>query len=249
MKLISDKKQLIKNIETLENLITEGRDSEKEEAVSLVKRGTCFVAYQIKGDIYFAPSRFIGYVDNKLKSHSASKSKDGRNTNKVINKILGMRPLPNEKFEEKYIQYCIFLGIKPNAKGAFGADRKYWRLDIEKEFKNDELFDEEFSEGTIIEKIHKVRERNPKVINLAKEKFIEENGRLFCQVCGFDFEKTYGKLGEGFIEGHHIVAISEMSNGHKTRVEDIVLVCSNCHRMIHKKRPWLEKNGLKEILK
>ncbi|UOK56171.1 hypothetical protein MGI18_14135 [Bacillus sp. OVS6] len=55
---------------------------------------------------------------------------------------------------------------------------------------------------------HIMRERNPKVINLAKEKFRQENsGRLFCEVCGFDFHKVYGDIGEGFIEGHHTTPI------------------------------------------
>ena len=249
MKLISDQKQLINNIETLENIITEGSESEKGEAIALVKRGTCFVAYQIENEIRFAPSRFIGYIDNKLKSHFTSKSKDGRETNKAINEILGVQPSHSKELEEKYIQYCICLGIKPNSKGAFGAERKYWRLNIGKEFEKNELSDEGFLEGKIIERIHKSRERSYKVINLAKERFLEENGCLSCQVCGFDFEKTYGKLGENFIEGHHIIAVSEMSHDHKTRVEDIALVCSNCHRMIHKKRPWLKMDELKEILK
>ena len=74
MKLISDQMQLLNNIETLENIIVEGSESEKREAIALVKRGTCFVAYQIESEIRFAPSRFIGYIDNKLNSHSTSKS-------------------------------------------------------------------------------------------------------------------------------------------------------------------------------
>lgn len=249
MELISNQKQLMNNIETLENIIAEGSESEKGEAIALVKRGTCLVAYQIENEIRFAPSRFIGYKDNKLKSHFISKSKDGRKTNKAINEIFGVQPSHCKELEEKYIQYCIRLGIKPNSKGTFGAERKYWRLNIEKEFEENELSDEGFPEGKIIERIHKSRERSYNVINLAKKRFLEENGCLFCQVCRFDFEKTYGKLGEDFIEGHHTIAVSEMSHNHKTRVEDIALVCSNCHRMIHKKRPWLKMDELKEILK
>ncbi|MEG1400930.1 HNH endonuclease [Bacteroides sp.] len=248
MKLISDQKQLINNIETLENIIAEGSESEKKEATDLTKRGTCFVAYQIENEIRFAPSRFIGYINNKLKSHIISKSKDGRKTNKAINEILGVQPSHNKELEQKYIQYCICLGIKPNSKGAFGVERKYWKLNIEKEFEKNELSNEGFPEGKIIERIHKSRERSYKVIDLAKKRFLDVNGSLFCQVCGFDFEKTYGKLGEYFIEGHHTIAVSEMSHEQKTRVEDIVLVCSNCHRMIHKKRPWLKMSELKKIL-
>lgn len=42
--------------------------------------------------------------------------------------------------------------------------------------------------------------------------------------------------------------ISEMAENEETKVEDIVLVCSNCHRMLHRKRPWLTINELKELL-
>ncbi|GAE32694.1 hnh endonuclease [Halalkalibacter hemicellulosilyticusJCM 9152] len=60
-------------------------------------------------------------------------------------------------------------------------------------------------------------------------------GRLFCEICNFDFYKKYGELGGDFIEGHHTIPVSELEEGHKTNVKDIVLVCSNCHRMLHRK--------------
>lgn len=56
-----------------------------------------------------------------------------------------------------------------------------------------------------------------------------------CMVCGFDFEKVYGERGRGFIEVHHIKPLSsrneEVIINPKT---DLVCVCSNCHRMIHR---------------
>ena len=58
-----------------------------------------------------------------------------------------------------------------------------------------------------------------------------------CQVCGFDFEKAYGGYGRGFIEVHHIVPLSTMDEEVLVDPEkDLVCVCSNCHRMIHRKR-------------
>ena len=62
-------------------------------------------------------------------------------------------------------------------------------------------------------------------------------GNLCCEVCGFDFAARYGELGEGYIEED------------TTTVDDLVLVCSNCHRMLHRKRPWIGKDELREILK
>ncbi|MFN3092826.1 hypothetical protein [Bacillus pumilus] len=39
-----------------------------------------------------------------------------------------------------------------------------------------------------------------------------------------------------------------MGEGHSTKVEDIAIVCSNCHRMLHRKRPWLNKDQLKLLI-
>lgn len=248
MKLIKNKEQLIKNIDTLESYLTEGDEFEISEATSLVKRGTCFVAYQVDKELRFAPSRFIGYVNNKLEIHSVS-HKDGRETNKAIIDILTDKPTPNDNLEKKYFDYCNQLGIQPNEKGAFGVQRKFWRLNIEKEFDNNADLTGEFPEGKIVERTHKARERNSQVISLAKDKFKQVHGRIFCQVCGFDFEKEYGEVGKDFIEAHHTIAVSEMTPDHKTKVEDIAMLCANCHRMVHKKRPWLTMKDLDKLLK
>lgn len=58
---------------------------------------------------------------------------------------------------------------------------------------------------------------------------------LKCEVCGFDFEKVYGQLGAGYIEVHHKKPVSE---GERiTDLDnDLVMLCSNCHRMIHRGR-------------
>lgn len=59
---------------------------------------------------------------------------------------------------------------------------------------------------------------------------------LKCQVCGFDFGKTYGALGEGFIEVHHKKPLHNL-NGEEIKINpktDLACLCSNCHRMIHR---------------
>ena len=109
--------------------------------------------------------------------------------------------------------------------------------------------DDEFSEGKILLKKHLQRERNVKLIEIAKKKFIEKHGHLYCEVCGFDFKKNYGELGEKFIEAHHIKPVSQMTENEKTSIDDIVMVCSNCHSMIHRKKPWLTIDKLKTILR
>ena len=112
------------------------------------------------------------------------------------------------------------------------------------------LNDEEFSEGKKYVREHVCRERNRKLVNEAKKRFKENNnGELYCEVCGFSFTDKYGELGKDFIEVHHTKPISEMEEGECTKLEDVVIVCSNCHSMIHRRKPWLSMNELKEILK
>jgi hypothetical protein len=108
--------------------------------------------------------------------------------------------------------------------------------------------DEGFPEGKQVLKQHLVRERNAEVIKLAKERFFLMHGKLFCEVCGFDFREHYGDIGEGYIEGHHTKPISEMGDTEQTMIEDIAIVCANCHRMLHRKRPWLSIHQLKNLL-
>lgn len=139
----------------------------------------------------------------------------------------------------------LFYSIEGKGKGIWGLrlfEPKGNNVDLTED-------DQGFIEGKRRLRQHIYRERNPKVIRMAKEKFKEENnGRLFCEICGFDFYETYGGIGEDFIEGHHTVPVSQLEEGQVTKVEDIAIVCSNCHRMLHRKRPWLSKEKLKELL-
>ena len=88
------------------------------------------------------------------------------------------------------------------------------------------------------------------LVQAAKKKFKQEHGgRLFCEICGFDFFSIYGSIGEDYIEVHHKKPISKMKEGEKTNLKDVAVVCANCHRMIHRKKPWLTIEQIKKMLK
>lgn len=74
---------------------------------------------------------------------------------------------------------------------------------------------------------------------------------LKCNACGFDFEKVYGEVGKGYIEVHHKKPLSSLDEAVVIDVkEDLITVCANCHRMIHRRRnKVLSIEDLKEILK
>lgn len=107
--------------------------------------------------------------------------------------------------------------------------------------------DESFSEGRQVLKQHLIRERNPKLIARAKELYKLKHGKLICEVCYFDFEKEYGEIGADYIEGHHTKPVSEIQPGEETKIEDIAMVCANCHRMLHRRRPWLSITELTSL--
>jgi hypothetical protein len=106
-----------------------------------------------------------------------------------------------------------------------------------------------FEEGSRRYKLHLSVERDSRVSKLAKAKRWKEANSMTCDVCGFDFYRFYGYRGYRYIEAHHTVPVSELKKGQKTRLEDIALVCSNCHRMLHKSRPWLSIRDLAQAIK
>ena len=108
-----------------------------------------------------------------------------------------------------------------------------------------EAFSGGFSEGEKKERIHMRRERNRKLVELAKSQFIGKHGRLFCEACGFNAHLSYGIDPDKLIEAHHKVAVSELEAGSYTRVEDLLMLCPNCHRVVHHRRPWLSVDELK----
>lgn len=112
----------------------------------------------------------------------------------------------------------------------------------------DEADEVEANEGRILTRMHKVRERNASLVSRKKRTVLETTGRLECQVCGFDFNRKYGARGEGFAECHHTVPLTELGVHQRTRISDLVIVCANCHRMIHRSRPWLSISELQEMI-
>lgn len=104
-----------------------------------------------------------------------------------------------------------------------------------------------FPEGEAYERRHLSRERNSELIRVVKEN-AAARGPLVCQVCTFDFSRRYGVIGQGYIEAHHVIPVSELGPGAQTRPEEIALVCANCHRMLHRRRPWLKMSELANLL-
>ena len=100
-------------------------------------------------------------------------------------------------------------------------------------------------EGAVIQTTVNRYERDPR----ARAKCVKEYGPV-CQVCGMDFEKKYGAIGEGFIHVHHTKQLSAIDEEYEVDpVVDLVPVCPNCHAMLHKRKPPYSIDELQEMLR
>ncbi|WP_280478452.1 HNH endonuclease [Nocardia asiatica] len=103
-------------------------------------------------------------------------------------------------------------------------------------------------EGTVVRRLVRSRERNPRLRAEKIARARADRGHIGCEVCGFDFEKVYGPLGDGFIHVHHLIPL-HVTGEIQTTTDDLVLLCANCHQMVHRARPgWLTPTELRTII-
>ena len=106
-----------------------------------------------------------------------------------------------------------------------------------------------YPEGRESYREHRRLERDPSISKKAKANRLAETKMLKCDVCGFDFQRTYGELGARYIEAHHTIPVSVIRGIAKTKINDLALVCSNCHRMLHRGPRLLSVAELKKLLR
>jgi len=103
----------------------------------------------------------------------------------------------------------------------------------------------EYTEGRSRTRIQTYYERNPRL----RAEALRRHGTQ-CAACGFDFSDMYGRHGEGYIEIHHLRPVSSYAGDVTVNPEtDLIPLCSNCHRMIHRKGEVLTLDDLRNIIR
>jgi len=92
-------------------------------------------------------------------------------------------------------------------------------------------------EGSASLEEHLVRERNAVLVDAKKAYVLGATGRLTCEACSFDFAVTYGEVGNGFCEVHHTKPLGSRNGSETTSLQDLAVLCSNCHSIIHRTKP------------
>lgn len=95
--------------------------------------------------------------------------------------------------------------------------------------------DSEFPEGKLVMRAHLRRERNLALVKKAKQRFLDDHGSLYCEACGFSYvSKSKQAIAADFIEAHHMVPVSTLNDESVTKIEDMAMLCADCHRMVHR---------------
>ncbi|GGB77586.1 HNH endonuclease [Shewanella inventionis] len=101
-----------------------------------------------------------------------------------------------------------------------------------------------FIEGRVKQVTINAYERDPEARTVCIAKF-----GAICQVCDFDFEKTYGQIGKGFIHVHHKVDLATIGESYQIDpINDLIPVCPNCHAMLHTEKPAMSIEKLQRII-
>ena len=105
-------------------------------------------------------------------------------------------------------------------------------------------------EGRLLTRLHTYRERDSSFSRRVRDYYRRrDKGRLTCQACGTTPRETYGDAGDQAMEAHHKVAIEELQPDSVVRVEDMVMLCANCHRVVHSRKPCLTVEQMRALLR
>jgi hypothetical protein len=135
------------------------------------------------------------------------------------------------------------IGIRPDA--AIQLERRWYQhlrelrrgiLSVPVSTSLDDNYPDEAFEGVLGKRFvtHRSRER---LLRASKvRQVLATEGRLACEVrgCGFDYAAVYGALGQDYAHVHHKNPLSDSVKPTLTRLEDLAIVCANCHAMIHR---------------
>jgi hypothetical protein len=107
----------------------------------------------------------------------------------------------------------------------------------------------EFSEGERSQRERAFFRRNSRL----REEAIKRFG-MRCVVCRLDFGERYGFAGKGYIEVHHLNPLAERTDTIAgtpimTKLDEVVPLCANCHRVLHRRRPAMTIAELKASLR
>ena len=171
---------------------------------------------------------------------------DGRTPSQFRNSMKNSRDTFDILFENGRIGWIGRDQQEPSISTGFETIHEEWKTRSDEDLEtfvfdlliNSETFDtkadfshEARTEGGESVFVSTRPERDPKLRRMA----LAIHG-YDCMACSFNFEKVFGEIGKGFIEVHHVVTLSGTGERETDPETDLVVLCANCHRMVHRRK-------------
>ncbi len=197
----------------------------------------------------------------------AIKKRSASNKSKIEIRAIGFVTEINPENHRVYVRWVVSdlhhevpsRGCFASIHGPFSGDddwtqRAFQLKHLEHRLGGSDLpdLDDEFhlaQEGARNRRLHLVTERNRDIVERKKAQVKSEKGSLECEACGFNFAKVYGDLGADFCEVHHRLPLSQLDAPVCPKLDDLAIVCSNCHRIIHRTKPLMSVEDFRDQLK
>ena len=205
-----------------------------------------FLKSRLSTEPHYFGTGIIGevYPDkaSKKKDYFASIKNFQRYSQGVPFKINGV---PIEEIPESRRTNYWRDGVRPISEAVFNRIMSFAGLEGENILADNFQGQEEalisHQEGNKKQVYTTVYERNPKLRSQA----IRIHG-LSCMACGLNFKDTYGDWGTGYVHVHHVKPVSEAGVREVNAETDLVVLCANCHAMVHRK--WHQTLSLEDLI-
>ena len=136
-----------------------------------------------------------------------------------------------------YLEHDVTFTFTKVGYGEYDVTAKVEKTSLDGDDPFETVVEEEDENGRAEGKARKYYTTTYERIPKYREAAIRENKGYTCKCCGFDFVKKYGEVGKNFIEVHHVVPLASRTERIVPDVKnDLVCLCPNCHRMIHRKK-------------
>lgn len=146
------------------------------------------------------------------------------------------------KWDEGFIPIKIQVGSQQHTVALLKQAEVKLILTAQKKSKVSDS-DRDYFEGGGNRKEITFRKRNRALIEAKKS-----NSDGSCEICSFNYQEFYHKITKNYLEAHHLNPIHKRKHSEKTKLEEIALVCSNCHRIIHTEEPPIELDRMRKRL-